>query len=203
MVTAHVNHTPSVAVLLVDVINHFNFDDGQKLLKGALAIAPNIARLKDRARTAGIPVIYVNDNFGQWQSQASELLNFCLGENAKGREFVEQIKPGKEDYFVLKPMNSAFYQSPLEALLRHLGATSVILAGIATNSCIVYTAHDAHMRDIDVIVATDCCAARSRKEHCQALEHIETMASARLTTADKLRLRKFAKNRFRSKHPND
>jgi len=118
-------------------INHFEFPDGDRVLGQALPIAPRIARLKKRARTEGIPVIYVNDNFGQWRSQASELVEYCLGPEARGVKFVEQIKPDKEDYFVLKPMHSAFYQTPLEVLLRYLGATTLILAGLATNSCII------------------------------------------------------------------
>jgi nicotinamidase-related amidase len=122
-------HKSVLALVLVDVINHFEFPDGDHVLGQALPIAPRIARLKKYARTEGIPVIYVNDNFGQWRSQASELVEYCLRPEAKGVKFVEQIKPDKEDYFVLKPMHSAFYQTPLEVLLRYLGATTLILAG--------------------------------------------------------------------------
>ena len=98
------------------------------------------------------PVVYVNDNFGQWKSDAGKLLAHCLRTDCAGKPFVEAIQPDEQDYCVLKPMHSAFFQTPLELLLRHLGTSSIILAGIATNSCILCTAHDARMRDFKVTV---------------------------------------------------
>jgi len=131
----------------------------------------------------------VNDNFGQWRSDAQQLLKYCLRPEAKGRQFVETIKPDEQDYLVLKPMHSAFFQTPLDLLLRHLGASSIILAGIATNSCILCTAHDANMREFKVTVVSDCCAARSAREHNEAIENIREMADARIVTLSSLRLR--------------
>jgi nicotinamidase-related amidase len=184
------------ALILIDVINHFEFPDGRRLLRNAMPIAPALARLRKRARRAGIPAIYVNDNFGQWRSNASKLLQYCLRPEAPGRAFVERLQPDAEDYFVLKPMHSAFYQSPLEVLLRHLGS-SVILGGLATNSCIVCTAHDANMRDFGLFVPSDCCAARSRREHRQAIEHIKTMRDANVLESFALRLDKLARGKVK------
>jgi nicotinamidase-related amidase len=181
-----------LVLLLVDVINHFEFPDGEKILSQAMAMAPNLARLKRRAYAAGVPVIYVNDNFGQWRSDANKLLTYCVRPSARGKDFVEQLRPHPDDYFVLKPMHSAFYQTPLDVLLRHLGATSLILTGLATNSCILCTAHDANMRDLGIIVPSDCCAARSLREHQRAIEHIRTMNSARVLASPSLR---FGSNR--------
>jgi len=135
----------------------------------------------------------VNDNFGQWRSNASKLLEYCLRPEALGRQFVELLRPDEEDYLVLKPMHSAFYQSPLDVLLRHLGASSLILGGLATNSCIVCTAHDANMRDFRLFVPLDCSAARTRREHQQAIEHIKTLSGANVVRSSALRLEKLAK----------
>src|ERR1043166_9649928 len=122
----HTCHKSSVALILIDVINHFDFPDSEKVLANALPMAPHLARLKARCRRAGIPAIYVNDNFGQWRSDARSLVARCLSSQGKGKKFVEQIRPDDDDYFVLKPMHSAFFQTPLEILLRYLGATSLI-----------------------------------------------------------------------------
>ena len=181
--TRNVRHKSRVALLLVDVINHFEFPDGKEILHRALPIAPPLARFKKRARAAGVPTIYVNDNFGQWRSDTKRLLQYCLRPEAPGLHFVEQLQPDDEDYFVLKPMHSAFYQTPLDLLLRELGAASIILSGLATNSCILCTAHDANMRHFKVIVPRDCCAARTAREHSQALEHIASMADAKVVTS--------------------
>lgn len=178
----------SITLLLIDVINHFEFPDGDRILWQALKIAPSIARLKLRARAAGIPTIYVNDNFGEWRSERSVLLKRCLRPDAKGAGFVEQVQPDEEDYFVLKPMHSAFYQTPLETLLRHLGSRTLILTGLTTNSCITCTAHDANMRDLKLIVPSDCSAARTHEEHKQALLHIKNMLGANTCTSTVLKL---------------
>jgi nicotinamidase-related amidase len=179
----------STALLLIDVINHFEFPDGDRILRHALKIAPNIARLKSCARRAGVPTIYVNDNFGDWRSERSALLKHCLRRNAKGAKFVKRIQPDQEDYFVLKPMHSAFYQTPLETLLRHLGSTTVILAGLTTNSCVTCTAHDANMRDFKLIIPSDCSAARTREEHEQALAHFQKVLGANTNKSRTLKLR--------------
>ena len=175
------------ALILIDVVNHFEFPDGPELLRNALRAAPQIARLKARARRAGIATIYVNDNFGQWRSDARKVLAWCTRPEAPGRDFVNMVRPDDEDYFVLKPMHSAFYQTPLETLLRFLGSSSVILAGISTNSCIVCTAHDAHMRNLELTVASDCCAARAEAEHIQALQHLQNTTAAKVIKSSSIR----------------
>jgi len=185
----------TVALLLVDVINHFEFPEGERVLREALPIAPRIARLKERARNVGIPTIYVNDNFGQWRSDAKKLISYCLRPEAPCSEFVEQLKPNEDDYLVLKPMHSAFYQTPLELLLRHLGATTLILCGLATNSCIICTAHDANMRNFRLFVPSNCSASRSRAEHEQAIQNIQEMANANVSPSGSLRLPELVKNR--------
>ena len=175
------------ALVLVDVINHFEFPDGKQILRNALKIADRLKMLKTRARMANVPVIYVNDNFGQWRSDATKLLAYCSRKQCAGRPFVEAIRPDANDYFVLKPMHSAFYHTPLEVLLRHLDVSSIFLAGLATNSCVLCTAHDANMRDLTVTVVSDCCAARSETEHEEALENMREMAKARVTRSKSVR----------------
>jgi nicotinamidase-related amidase len=180
----------TTAILLIDVINHFEFPDGKEMLVQALSIAPRLARLKARMRAARIPIIYVNDNFGQWRSDLPKLLAYCLRPEAVGRRFVEQIQPDKDDYFVLKPRHSAFYQTPLEILLEHLRANSLVLCGMATNSCVICTAHDAKMRNFNLFVPSDCSASLTAMEHKQAIEHMKTMTDAVTTASTSLRLPK-------------
>ena len=187
MAASHVRKRSAAALLLIDLINHFEFPDGLELLRNAKRIAPAIRRLKHRARLAGMATIYVNDNFGQWRSDANKLVSYCLRPSAVGREFVSLVKPDEEDYFVLKPMHSAFYQSPLEVLLDYLGASSVIISGISTNSCVVCSAHDADMRKLKLVIASDCCAASTRSEHEQALHHIEKTTRGKVLKSSSIR----------------
>jgi nicotinamidase-related amidase len=193
MPSAQIPHPSPAALILIDVINHFEFPDGDKVLRQALAVAPKLSRLKKRAQAAGMSSIYVNDNFGQWRSDVSKLLDYCVRPEALGRSFVEQIQPEESDYFILKPMHSGFYQTPLEVLLRFLGASTLLLCGVTTNSCIVCTAHDAKMREYELYVPSDCSAARTAKEHRQAIEHIRMMTAAKVTPSGSLRLAEIVK----------
>jgi nicotinamidase-related amidase len=167
------------ALLLIDVINDFEFPRGDELFSQALPIAPNIAALKRRARAAGIPALYINDNFGRWQSNFDQLVQHCLVDGVRGRPFVEQLKPDvSSDYFVLKPKHSGFYQTPLDLLLKHVGAQRLILTGVSTNSCVLFTAGDAYMRDLELIVPQDCVAACNAQEHGFAIQQIKFMLKA-------------------------
>lgn len=176
-------------LILVDVINHFEFPDGPRLLRHSLRIVPALSRLKSRAKQMNIPVIYANDNFGLWRSNARDIIAHCTRSDAPGRKFVQNLLPDDDDYFVLKPMHSVFYQTPLDTLLRVLGTSSLTLAGIATNSCIVYSAHDAKMRGLSFVVAGDCCAARSKREHGQALAHIKDISGADVLPSKSIRFK--------------
>lgn len=185
----HAQTRPSpvpVALLLIDVLTTFQFPDGDAILRGALAMRDALVKLKARARAAGVPVLYVNDNFGDWRSEKEVLLGRCL--EAKGGPFVRPLLPDSEDYFVLKPLHSAFYMTPLEVLLRHLEVETLILTGLTSNSCITVTAHDANMRGFNIYIPPDCSCARNPEEHRQALAQLEAMAGANLQRSASIKI---------------
>ena len=176
------------ALLLIDVINDFDFAEGEQLLRLALPVGKNIAGLKKRAKAAGIPSIYVNDNFGRWRSDFKKIVAHCNGEHAKGKQFVELLLPDKDDYFVLKPKHSGFYSTTLDLLLTHLNARNLILTGIAGNNCVLVTANDAYMRDYKVFVPSDCVVSNTEEENTYALKQMETVLKADTTITSKLDL---------------
>src|SRR5438105_3575193 len=120
-----------VALLLVDVINPLDFPEADQLLRHALPAAERLAALKCRATAARVPVIYANDNFGRWRSDLRAVVERCLEPDCKGHPLCELLRPGPDDYFVLKPKHSAFFSTTLDTLLRYLGADTLILAGFA------------------------------------------------------------------------
>ncbi|HEX8772263.1 MAG TPA: isochorismatase family cysteine hydrolase [Pyrinomonadaceae bacterium] len=167
-----------VVLLLIDVINDLEFEGGDELLKHALPIAPRIAALKRRAKDEGVPTIYVNDNFGRWQSDFNKLLKHCLEEDVRGKPFVRQLKPDEDDYFVLKPKHSGFFSTTLDTLLDYLQAKTLILTGLAGNICVLFTANDAYMRDFHLVVPSDCVASNTEEENRHALELMKTVLKA-------------------------
>jgi nicotinamidase-related amidase len=167
-----------VALLLIDVINDLAFADGKALLKQALPMAKKIAALKRRARQAGIPSIYVNDNFGRWRSDFRELLRHCLDEEVPGKPLAMLLQPEEEDYFVLKPKHSGFYSTTLELLLQALGVHTLILTGIAGNICVLFTANDAYVRSYTLVIPADCVASKTVRENKSALHLMQTVLKA-------------------------
>lgn len=180
----------SHALLLIDVINAMDFPGGEKLLKYALPAARKLAALKARATQRKVPVIYVNDNFGRWQSDFRKLVKRCLENDVPGREIAKLLQPGKEDYFVLKPMHSGFYATSLELLLRHLQVKTLIIGGFAGNLCVLYTANDAYMRDFEIKVPKDGVASESKKDNERAIDQMkihlnaDVRLSSRITFSD-------------------
>src|SRR5689334_24909071 len=135
-------------------------------------MARRIAALKKRARALNIPVIYVNDNFGKWRSDFRKLVSHCLSDVVPGCKVVQFLAPDDDDYFVLKPKHSGFYSTTLDTLLRYLGAQTLIITGIATDICVLFTANDAYMRDFKLVIPSDCVAADEPEESAHALDHM-------------------------------
>jgi nicotinamidase-related amidase len=177
-----------IALLLIDWINDFEFDDGAQLLKHALPAAHAAAQLKQQAQALHIPVIYVNDNFGRWQSDFNAQVRHCLEDGVRGEQVTQLLRPQREDYFVLKPKHSGFYSTSLDILLRYLGVKTLILSGVTTDICVLFTANDAYMRDLEVIVPSDCTAAVTQKTHEAALSQMRTILKAEVGGWESLRL---------------
>ena len=163
------------ALLVIDMINPLDFRDGPKLLAQALPVARRIARLKSRLKAAGVPVVYVNDNFGQWQHGFRELVAICYQEDVRGAPLVKLLAPDADDLMVLKPQHSAFFNTPLEAVLRQLGATRVLLTGVAGDHCILASAMDAKMRELEVLVVRDCVASVTAERNRRALAVLRSL----------------------------
>lgn len=166
------------ALILIDVINDLDFPEGDQLLKFALPMARNILALKKRAKALGIPAIYVNDNFGRWQSNFHTQIEHCLEHGSIGKPVVELLVPDEDDYFVLKPKHSGFFSTTLDILLKYLRAETLIITGIAGNICVLFTANDAYMRDFKLVVPGDCVASNTEDENRHALGQIHRILKA-------------------------
>lgn len=172
-----------IVLVLIDVINDLEFPGGEELFATALPAAKNIAKLKERAQQAGVPVIYVNDNFGRWRSDFKRIVTHCLGE-VRGKPIAELLQPNDNDYFVLKPKHSGFFSTTLELLLKYLGAETLVLAGFAGNNCVLFTANDAYMRDYNLIIPADCTASIDPAENNYALRQMQDVLKADIGSAE-------------------
>ncbi len=168
----------TAAVLLIDVINDLEFPEGEQLLQFALPMARRIADLVERAKRRRVPVIFVNDNFGRWRSDFKAQVKHCLDDGVRGRPIVELLQPHEDDYFVLKPKHSGFFSTTLDILLEYLGVKTLVLTGMATNICVLFTANDAYLRDFQLFVPSDCVACNTEEENRRAVDQIQKVLKA-------------------------
>jgi len=173
------------ALLLIDFFNPMDFEGGSRLAKPALEAAKRTAALKARLRRAKVPAIYANDNFGRWASEFSTLVQACARLRGAPGEIARLLAPQPGDSSILKPRHSAFYDTPLEFLLDELGAKTLILTGVAADSCIMITAHDAHVRQFKLWVPGDCVVSQRPEYTRDTLAHLRraTHASTAPSTA--------------------
>ena len=180
--------TRGTALLLVDVINDMDFEGSEALVRHAVPMAKRLRALKARARAAGLPTIYINDNFGKWRSDFRTLVAHCVNDAVPGRDVARLLAPDDDDYFVLKPKQSAFYGTTLDTLLRSLGTTTVILTGIAGDNCVLFSANDAYMRDLKLFIPADCVASNTLEENEHALRLMQKVVKADIRPAGDLDL---------------
>jgi nicotinamidase-related amidase len=184
----NVPDTSPIALLLIDVINDMEFDTGRELLKRAMPMARRLADFKKRAKEAGVAIIYVNDNFGRWQSDFNKLLSHCLEDDVCGKPLAELLKPEEDDYFVLKPKHSGFFSTTLDTLLEYLQAETLILTGLTGDICVLFTANDAYMRDFNLLIPSDCVASSNPEANEYALELMARVLKADTTPSTELDL---------------
>jgi nicotinamidase-related amidase len=165
---AHSLRSP-VALVLLDVINEFDFPGAAALARHAVPTARRLRRLRERARSAGVPTIYVNDNFGRWRSDLRAIVAHVAEGGGAGARIAAELAPAEDDLFVLKPRNSGFHDTALETLLASLGVRTVVLAGFAGDICVLFSANDAHGRGFCLVVPGDCIASERPAQNRAAL----------------------------------
>lgn len=165
------------ALLLIDFINALDFEGGARLAPAALKAARATARLRERLGTA-VPVIYCNDNFGDWRSDLHRVVEACAARGSLGGPMTRLLSPRDGDIFVLKPRHSAFYQTPLDILLESLQVRRLVLTGLTTDMCVLFTANDAYLRGYEMVVPPSCTAAMTPTRHREALRYLRRVCRA-------------------------
>lgn len=170
------------ALIVVDMINTYDHPDADLLVPSARSAPPHIARLIARARSEDVPVIYANDNFGEWRSHHGEIIEKTLA--GKNAELVEPVLPDSESLFVVKARHSIFYETPLGYLLSQLSADHLVLCGQVTEQCVLYSALDAHIRHLRVTIPRDAVAHIHKDLADAALRMMERNVGATICPAD-------------------
>lgn len=174
-------------LLIIDMINALDFEGAEAMRPHALAAADRIAALRDQADALGVPVVYVNDNYGQWHSDRSRIVEHCR--RMGGEALIAKVAPRDGDYFVIKPQVSGFYATNLPVLLPKLGVSRLVLTGVAADICVLFTAADAHMRAYQLWAPADAVASSNPEHQAWALELMRKAMSAETRPTSDLTLK--------------
>jgi nicotinamidase-related amidase len=169
---------PADVLVVIDVINDFQHEDGERLLASFKERLAAMTETIARARKDGIPIIYVNDERGRWDSDAPALIRAALESN--GTDIVTCLAPHPGDHVLLKHRYSAFDHTPLDLLLEQLDVDRLVMIGAATEGCIVQTAIDAREHDFKTTIVADACAAADPELETVALHYAEQVVGARI-----------------------
>ncbi|WP_078414536.1 isochorismatase family cysteine hydrolase [Priestia abyssalis] len=164
------------ALIIIDIINDFQFQHGEELSKQTANIAKKIHRLKRYMHQNNHPVIYVNDHYQLWQADLKKILEKCI--NPLSQPILSLLQPEDDDYFLIKPKHSIFYGTALNMLLDELQVDTLILTGIAGNICVLFSANDAYMREYNLIVPSDCIASNIPEDNDFALKMMKNVLQA-------------------------
>ena len=169
------------ALLVVDMLNTYDFEDADALKASAAKVVPHLAEVVEHAKREDFLTIYVNDNYGDWAAGRQELVDAAMGGAAP--ELVEPIAPAPGTPFVVKARHSIFYQTQLEYLLRQEGIERLILTGQVTEQCILYSALDAYVRHFEATIPRDAVAHIDEDLAKAALRMMEDNMRAQITSS--------------------
>jgi nicotinamidase-related amidase len=170
-------------LLLVDWITPLDHAGADALAPHALAAARRTAALKRQLAREGVLAVYANDNHGLWRSDLRTQLARCRAAGGAAAEIARRLAPRREDVAVLKPRHSAFYETPLALLLSQVKARELIITGLASEWCVLFTAMDAYVRGYRLVVPQDCIASADRARHAQAVDYLQGVLGADVAPA--------------------
>ena len=174
------------ALIVVDMLNPYEHEDADKLVASVEQALPQIVALRDRADEAEVPVIYINDNHDDWESDRKQLVDAAL--DGARPDLVEPILARVQDLFIAKTRHSIFYSTPVEYILGREGIDHLILAGQVTEQCILYSAEDAHLLHLDKTVPSDAVAHIFEDLAAASLKMMERNMHAEVCEASDCRL---------------
>ena len=176
----------TTALLVVDMVNPYDFEDADKVAAHAAGPVTRIAELIKRADADDALIVYVNDNYGDWNASRDDLV--CRALHGEHPELVEPIQPQHDYPFIWKPRHSAFYETALGYLLNSHDIQRVVLTGQVTEQCILYSALDAYIRHLDVVVPPDAAVPLHPHLADAALEMVRRNMRAQTPTAHDVEL---------------
>jgi len=167
------------AFFVIDMLNDFILPGAPLEVPKAREIIPNLKEKIAQMRKEKIPIVYICDAHKKNDPEFKIWPVHCV-KGTKGAEIVEELKPEKDDYLVTKTTYSGFFKTKLEYLLKRLKVKKLVVSGILTNICVLYTVSDAVLRGYEVTIVKDCVTSLTEEEHNFALQQMEKVLRAKI-----------------------
>lgn len=169
------------AVLVVDMVKGF-LEEGNPLYIGAKArrIVPDIQGLLERELARGARAFFICDRHAADDLEFKLFPAHCIEGTIEAEVIPELVKYAEE--IIAKRRYSGFFDTGLAEKLKELKPEKIIACGVLTNICVLHTVADARNRDYQVEVPVDCVASPDEPAHRFALEHMEKVLGAKLTS---------------------
>jgi nicotinamidase-related amidase len=90
-VAEHPARGDETALLVIDMLNPYAHEDADRLAESVRAAVPRISDLIDRARKEDVPVVWVNDNYGDWTSSFISPMSSSSLRGTPGRRIRSRI----------------------------------------------------------------------------------------------------------------
>lgn len=173
---------PSAALLVIDMMNPYEHEDADALMRSVESAVEPLAGLLAQARERDdVELIWINDNYEDFAATRDQLVERAIG--GRRPDLVEPLLPPADAAFMQKVRHSAFYGTALDHHLRHQGIEALILTGQVTEQCILYTALDAYVRQYQLTIVRDAVAHIDEALGDAALRMMERNMRARIATA--------------------
>lgn len=173
------------SLVIIDMLNDFVKEKGTLVVPAAQNLIPNQTRLLNESRELGVQVLYLTDNhqpddheFEKWPPHA------IVG--TWGSKIIDELKPEDNIPVIPKRRYSGFFGTDLDLRLRERGVETIVLVGVLTDICVMYTSADASSRGYDVVIVSDATASTSENNHQFALQHMKEVLGLHIATTDEI-----------------
>jgi len=161
------------ALLVIDMLNDFLLPEGKLFIGDAgIKIISFVREQRGECRKNGERIIYICDSHRPDDAEFDIFPPHCV-QGTHGGRVVDELTPSAEDILILKRRYSAFFATDLDLTLRELEVTNLVLTGVCTNICVMYTAADARNLGYQVTVFRQGVASFSHEAHLFALREME------------------------------
>lgn len=173
------------ALIVIDMLIDFVEENGALVVPGAKDLVPLQAKILDRARQQSVTVIYLADNHMPYDEEFKVWPKHSVA-GTRGSEVVDELTPSQGEKVIPKRRYSGFFGTDLDLTLREAGITDIILMGVLTDICVMYTSADASARGYNVYVVADGTGSTVKENHQFALQHMKDIHNTTVVTVNQV-----------------